>query len=278
MKKDRVDLAFISADLWSQVQERFALNGRVYGNGKRQPKKQYLLSGMPRCSLCGASLVLVGKTTGGELRYGCSVNWSRSKALCKNNVRLKRRELEEVMVKAVFEQLITPEVMQVAIDKLKQKIQSQAVSSNDKDKILRQQIAQTQQGIKNLVDVRAKGTDAPDAVVESIREKEKLAAELKYQLDNRLSFKGIENLEIDPEWAAAEFQRFTQLWHDDVIGAGERLARIIGLIEVTPKTDNEKKYAELRSKANLSGLFGLEGFSPKNKIAGAGFEPATFGL
>jgi hypothetical protein len=214
-------------------------------------------------------LAPVGKTTDGDLRYGCSVNWSRGKTLCKNNLRLKRPELEEAIVKAIFEQLITPKVMQGAIDKLKQQIQTQEVSSSSKDRILRQQVAQTQQEIKRLVDILAKGTDAPDAIVESIREKEKQVADLKYRLDHRPSFKGIENLEINSEWAAAEFQKFTQLWHDDVIGARERLARLIGPIEVIPKTDNDIKYAELKSKANLPALFGLEGFSPQNKIAGA---------
>jgi hypothetical protein len=231
------------------------LNSHVHGNGKRQPKKQYLLSGMLRFSLRNASMALVGKTTDGGLRYGCSVNWSRGKTLCQNNVRLKRRELEEAIVKAIFEPLITPEVMQGAIDKLKQKIQSQAVSSNGEDKIVRRQIAQTQQEIKNLIDVIAKGTNSPDAIVEFIQEKEKQVADLKYQLDHRPSFKGIENLEINSEWAAAEFQKFTQLWHDDVIGARERLARLIGPIEVIPKTDNDIKYAELTSKANLIALF-----------------------
>ncbi len=91
----REDLPIIDDESWQAVQARLKrMADESSGTGNFAPSKRgsrYLLSGLARCGVCGASLTVVGGTTGsGEnrvplLKYGCSFRQNRGTAVCNNN-------------------------------------------------------------------------------------------------------------------------------------------------------------------------------------------------
>ncbi|MBI4829225.1 MAG: recombinase family protein [Nitrospinae bacterium] len=93
------ELQIVPDDLWRKAQERRkkarAFCGGKYTNGKALYSGN-LLTGLLRCGHCGGNIVVVyGRENG---KYGCSNNWHKGDAICPNDHRVPRRELDRQIV------------------------------------------------------------------------------------------------------------------------------------------------------------------------------------
>lgn len=71
----------ISDDLWGNVQRRQSKLKEVDADGGRRPVNRgassaYLLSGLLKCGVCGANMIIVSGGGRGA-RYGCPQHWNR---------------------------------------------------------------------------------------------------------------------------------------------------------------------------------------------------------
>ncbi|WP_186421360.1 recombinase family protein, partial [Bosea sp. CS1GBMeth4] len=104
------ELRIVDDELWQAAKRRqeataFEMGRNEEGNAlNRAHRRRYLLSGLLTCGCCGARYTLVAAG-----RYGCAGR--RSKGLCQNERTIDRRELEERILSALREQLLTPELV-----------------------------------------------------------------------------------------------------------------------------------------------------------------------
>ncbi len=114
----------------------------------------------------------------------------------------------------------------------------------------------------------------------SIVTKRREIRKFQQQLKSQSTFTYIENLNIDANLVTRKFRDLPQLIAKDVVAARQKLARMIGTLELTPEERQGSKYLNIKARANMLDVLETCGVRelPKNRIAGAGFEPATFGL
>lgn len=104
------ELRIVDDELWQAAKRRqeataFEMGRDEDGNAlNRAHRRRYLLSGLLTCGCCGAGYTLVAAG-----RYGCAGR--RSKGQCQNDRTIGRRELEERILSALREQLLTPELV-----------------------------------------------------------------------------------------------------------------------------------------------------------------------
>jgi len=76
-------------------------------------------SGLLRCSECGANIVIVSGRWRGrtDLVYGCPQNAYRREIVCRNGVRIFRRELEDRLLSAIQEQILKPQTVEYILER-----------------------------------------------------------------------------------------------------------------------------------------------------------------
>jgi hypothetical protein len=104
------DLRIVSDELWQAVKSRqeqttFAMERDESGQAmNRAHRRRFLLSGLLTCGCCGGGYTIMAKD-----RYGCSGH--RSKGLCVNDRTISRQEIEGRILKAIKQNLLTPELV-----------------------------------------------------------------------------------------------------------------------------------------------------------------------
>jgi site-specific DNA recombinase len=107
-------LRIVPEELWNAVKERQSARSRLIGERIKQglskakasrtgagPK--YLASGLLRCWKCGSNYVICGRVI-----YGCSANVNGGATRCTNDARMRRRDVEEALVRGIKRELLTP--------------------------------------------------------------------------------------------------------------------------------------------------------------------------
>jgi hypothetical protein len=75
-----------------------------FGPLNRAHRRRFLLSGLLVCGCCGAGYTIMAKD-----RYGCA--GQRSKGTCQNHRTISRQEIEARILKALKQNLLTPELV-----------------------------------------------------------------------------------------------------------------------------------------------------------------------
>jgi site-specific DNA recombinase len=114
-------LRIVPQDLWERVRarnlerthdvgERVARGlSRVAANHTGRSPRRYLLSGLLKCSECGA-----GYQIAGAMHYACSTYVNGGAGGCSNSVRLHREKAEEGVLAGVRQQFLDPAVIEEA--------------------------------------------------------------------------------------------------------------------------------------------------------------------
>jgi site-specific DNA recombinase len=103
-------LRIIGDVLWHEVKRRqertaFEMGRDESGNAlNRAHRCRFLLSGPLVCGCCGAGYTIMAKD-----RYGCAGR--RSKGVCTNDRTISRREIEERILRALKQNLLTPQLV-----------------------------------------------------------------------------------------------------------------------------------------------------------------------
>lgn len=98
----RPELRIISDKLWDKVKKR-QRQLKDIGDGRYMKTipaySVNLLTGLMTCSQCGANMVVV---SGGKYgKYGCSSNWNNGSAVCSNNIKISKKEIEKTIVQSM---------------------------------------------------------------------------------------------------------------------------------------------------------------------------------
>ncbi len=260
----RPELAIISRETWNAVRLRFEESGGIYAGYRRVPgkgKRLYPLSGILRCAHCSNLLSVTG---GVEDRryYRCS---GAVRGDCELRSCLRESIVRTRIIGAIrdrFAARTTRELLEQLIED-----ESKALENGDERKQLTARLARNETKARRLVDAIAEG-DSPTIVLATLRDLERCIADDRRALASRSPRRAfrVPNLrdllsELDALFAGpAETVRTS-------------LAKLLdgGRIDVR-REDDGKHYA--RGALLPAVLLGRE----VTWVAGAGFEPTTFGL
>jgi site-specific DNA recombinase len=259
--RDNPDLAIVDAETWRRAQLRITGQHRDTATGKRgagRPMK-HLLSGLLRCADCGAALVIIDR-----YRYGCSARKERGTTVCSSQVRVARRALEAAAlagVRCLLESDSSWQAAQRAVtDELKR-------CTPDQD-AMKAKLASAERVHANLMRAIREGIITPST------KSELLAAEAAVD-EARRTYDALAKMK-----AATIIPRLREIWQraiatlgdrpDEIPAARECLRDVIGDNAVV-RNENGETWIEVSPSASADK-------SQLALVAGAGFEPATFGL
>ncbi len=272
------NLRIVSDELWHRVKARQTavqqksakIREALHRTARtgRQPK--YLLSGLLKCGLCGANFVI-----GDQRHYVCASHVDGGQHACGNHLRVARVIAESRILAGIKAELLAPEYL----DEFKREFRALRAAQHSARKAAsearRARLSELEQEIGHLIDAVAKGLLSP-AIKARLEAAESERSEL-------LSDRGGQS-----ERAADVLSRLSDTYRELVENLEHIPERHIpraraslsgmtgGAIRLIPDEGRRCLTAEL----SLDGGRLLEMATGRkiNVVAGAGFEPATFGL
>ena len=281
------ELRIVPQELWDKAKARQKdLDARKPGLWRRN-RPRYLLSGLIKCGECGGGYSKINTT-----HYGCSATRNKGESVCTNRKTIARDRLEGAVLSALQTHLMREDLVEVFCEEYANQMNTLRAERDRahtahiaEKKRLEQYLESLAEAIGNGIDLKViKGPS--DRAVARLDELEELIAAyqggeppkpLVHPSMARCYRSEVENLRkaLDSQEARAE--------------ASEHLRGLIGKIVLTPESGRDELRIDLHG--DLAGILqiatqkqvrpGNKTISEPNKIAlvaGAGFEPATFGL
>jgi hypothetical protein len=280
---ERPDLAIVSHELWEAAATRRAETRRAFpgfaagpvgggpGHAGGAPPR-YLLSGLLRCE-CGATIGIFGGK-GASRTYACAAH-KRNPALCPNGLTISKAKVERSVIGELQRQLSAPDLIDRMSRRLAERLRAQTSGAEVGLRETRAALGKAERALANLLDlVQSGGLSASRAVAEKVEsaenERDKLAAALA-AIERRPK---VADALPSPATVRAHVAALGDVLTLDPARGRALLERHVGRIVLTPT------YEGPRPRYRASGRFVFDpGTSPKvEQVAGAGFEPATFGL
>ena len=200
VKEDAIP-AIVPKDLFDRVQERLAKNKKAPAR-KKARDEEYLLTTKLFCGKCGASMIGESGTshTGTVHRYYKCATAKRRKGCDKKSV--KKEWIEELVVRETMRMVYDDTVMEALADKL---VDFQRRENTDIP-LLKKQLAETAQGIENLLNAIQQGILTP-----STKARLEQLEETKAQLETSLTLAELQKPVISREQFLFWLHRFRSL-------------------------------------------------------------------
>ena len=100
--RQRPELRIVSDELWDKVKKRQKQLSPLTHGKLAKAKIAYstnLVTGLVTCGHCGGNVVIV--SGGPWAKYGCSNNWNKGSAVCSNGAKIKKADLEDIIVNSL---------------------------------------------------------------------------------------------------------------------------------------------------------------------------------
>ncbi|NMF90732.1 hypothetical protein GPA26_19870 [Aromatoleum petrolei] len=281
------ELRIVPADLWAKVkarQETISDKSRLKQAAAGEKARtgagpKYLLSGLLKCAECGSNYVIVDR-----YRYGCAKHKDRGAAACSNGLKVDRSLVERTVLHALKKRLLTPAALERFKLSLSSEASRQLADACGDMKRVGKRLDDVKRQIGRLVDSIKAGID-PTILRDELNrlQQERDVLEREYAQSHG-------SAPVVADVIAAAITRYDHLIANlenllmtRAPEARELLKSLFGgAIELLPKEDGT---LEAKTAGMVAGLFSLFVLTPDfmtgsqiNVVAGAGFEPATFGL
>jgi site-specific DNA recombinase len=279
---DVPQLRIVEDELWNQVKARQAEMRRVTSNGaptefNRARRPKFLFSGLAKCGECGGGYVMYWRD-----RLACFA--ARSRGTCTNRLTISRQELEERVLVALRDKLMRRDLFEEFCKEYVRELNRLRMEHRAKLSHGRQELAVVEREIRKLVQAIKDGVSAL-----SIKN-ELLALESRQtELQRRLEAPEMPQL-LHPRMADVYYEKVSSLCHaleheESRASAADAIRGLIEAILLEPEGDRLK----ITLKGDLAGMLNAARDSKRSPdtgdllvqiklVAGAGFEPATFGL
>ena len=281
------ELRIVPQELWDKAKARQKdLDARKPGLWRRN-RPRYLLSGLIECGECGGGYSKINTT-----HYGCSATRNKGESVCTNRKTIAKDRLEGAVLSALQTHLMRDDLIETFCREYAQhlnelrKAQHRAVRAKEAElRQLKKRQEQVIQSIYNGVDARMI-KDESKYIADRLEE---LEAEESQQHHEPPPKPLVHPAMADRYREEVENLREALNRKNAQAEASEHLRALIGKILLTPEPGRDDLRIDLHG--DLAGILqiasqkqarpGNETISGPNKIAlvaGAGFEPATFGL
>jgi site-specific DNA recombinase len=258
---DLPELQIVSQELWNRVQVRQDRLKEIYADSGRKPMNRgypsaYLLSGFLKCGVCKVNMIIVSGGGRGA-RYGCPQHWNRKD--CSNKLTIRHEDLERVLLEQLQKAVLTPEAIDYLVGHVLQAQDRRKSKSEHRAELLE---------ISSKIDRITAAIEAAghsDALLKNLKSLESQQRETAAKGDNGHQ---LTEPQIRQHIAGALQEVSTLLLKSPQL-AKSKLAEHVDAVRLLPQADGTY-IAE--------GEWDLLGNRGPVMVAGAGFEPATFGL
>ena len=276
------ELRIVDDELWNGVKARQAEMRRVASSGDpkrfnqaRRPK--YLFSGLTKCAECGGGYVMYWRD-----RLACF--GARSRGTCTNRLTISRQEVEERALVALRDKLMRRDLFEDFCREYVRELNRLRMEHRASVSHGRQELAAVEREIRKFIQAIKDGVSALSI------EDELLSLEArKAELQSRLEAPEMPEL-LHPRMSDVYREKVGNLClalerEESRTGAREAIRALIEAILLESDGDRLK----IRLKGDLAGMLSAARDSKRSPdtgdllvqiklVAGAGFEPATFGL
>ena len=279
IRDKRPELRIIDDLTKQKVQARLkAARDKSHPNtlAKRGRPSKYLLSGLMVCGECGANYIMQDTRA-----YGCSGHTSGGKYLCNNGIRIKREVAEASLLANIKKRLLSENMATYVEKQLQTSIQE--LEGQDNRPTIESELANIDLKISKVLDA-IENVGISESLAERLRNLETNKADVAGQLKAAQIDTGPLHAFADlipmlvERWRAlvVDFEGLAAnpaVEREDLDTARSHLHALLGQVTLKPKDGVLWAHSALKTK-------GLTEVSPLPLIvvAGAGFEPATFGL
>lgn len=271
LEQDVPELRIVSNDVFEAAQARRFRHGAKHLSRRVRPK--HLFSGLVFCGCCGASMIVIR-----DDYLGCSA--SRNRATCDNRRTIRVSEIQERILKVLQTYLMAPDVVAIAVEAYRSERERLAKESARQNRDAARELTNVEKKILAVIGMAEAGGDAK-ALAPRLNQ---LEAERR-DLERRVPKAAANVVSLHPR--AAEMYADTVRQIHVALGSGENANReafelvreLVERIDTTPSHDRAKPM-QLELVGNLAALLGEPSENPTAMpvVAGAGFEPTTFGL
>jgi len=260
----REDLRIIDQETWDLIQDQKrkrrpinpVKNGKLTGYQGTGHRAKYLLSGLLECGQCGGSLIVI--SSGKRSVYVCNNHWSRGDTVCTNKVRIKRSEIEDLVVETISQRLLNPDTISVLQHRVQKIVDAALAKSIGSLPAIERQLRTEKRELGNLVRFVAQG-DTSSAVRQLISEKEATIDTLQRQIDGLPHRTAIERFRVTKEQIAQRLGKLKELMtrkQESLKLVQAELRNLIeGKIALSPEDTGDYYKIKGLIKAKLSFLF-----------------------
>lgn len=264
--EDRPELRILPQSLWEGARERMNKQRAKSGMKGRGGKTRTLLSGLLKCGHCGGTITAVNSHS-----YGCSTHKYQGPHKC-HGVSISKKIAEKAVISELTKFMLSHETAEYVYQATKRQLDETFKNQSLEEQQLREKITELETQIERYIDaIGAIG------ISESISRKLRDAEEMKTHYLTLLKTSS-EKVSL-PELPEIE-RRCNELISNlqNVKGGDIDKARhcISEMIEHV-KLYREKQQIFAEIETSQTAFLGAAGLSLR-LVAGAGFEPTTFGL
>jgi site-specific DNA recombinase len=277
-------LRIIDDELWTGVQARYATIQHKWTKAPEAPRfnqfrrPKYLFSGLTKCGECGAGYVVYSRD-----HLGCF--GTRDRGTCTNRLTIARQEVEARVLRALQDKLMRKDFFEEFCREFAKEMNRLRMEQRSGLKDAKRELDRVKREIQKVIAAIKAGFALAELKVEwdaLQARKEALVAQLA-EADEPPPL-------LHPEMAGLYRQKVTALAqaleHPETrTEASEALRGLIDAIVLTPSQGE----LQIELKGNLAAMLGAVQNAKRSPetgdlslqvvmVAGAGFEPATFGL
>ena len=280
--KEVPELRLLDDELWQAVRDRYASIQQKWGqterfNQFRRPK--YLFSGLTKCGVCGAGFIVYSRE-----HLGCF--GARGRGTCDNRLTIPRQEVETRVLRALQDKLMRKDFFEEFCREFAKEMNRLRMEQRAGLSSAKREVERIGRRIKKLLDLMLDDEIAVEEGKAAMKALDSRRKELEAQLKSTdepapLLHPSMADLyRSKVEELAAALQR-----EDTRLEASDTLRGLIESIVLTPETGQLR----IELKGNLAAMLTVaqkttrspesgDLIVPVQLVAGAGFEPATFGL
>ncbi len=272
-------LRIVTDDLWNRVKARQDARTEQVGKAVKQGMSRhrashqrgatkYLFSGLLKCGTCGAGFVMADRR-----HYACASRIGGGAAACSNDARVNRSIVEAGLLAGIKRDVLRPELL-AEIQRRVRKVLAAGENQPGPEK----RIAALRAEIANLTDAIASGVlKASPAIAERLAAAEAELARLSAPRPAPVPVSAIMPRLADRCRRLVEQLESAPL---DVERARYAIENLLGGPIIVETTETQIRFANEKGRIEAAFLraAGLSESQQKDVVAGAGFEPATFGL
>src|SRR3954454_19354135 len=281
MSRGVPQLRIVPDDIWTAAKSRqqntrhAVKTAGAIGVAKRP---QYLFSGLAKCGVCGAGFIMSSKN-----RLGCF--GARDQGRCDNRLTIRRDEVEARVLSALQDKLLRQDLFEEFCDEFTREMNRLRMEHRAGLSAAEREIERIEARRKKLVESIMEGVPASE-----VKDELNANATRREELKAKLAAADAPPPLLHPEMAGLYRQKVSALAealeHSETrTEASEALRGLVDAIVLTPAHGE----LQIELKGNLAAMLGATQNAKRSPdtgglslqvvmVAGAGFEPATFGL
>ena len=285
VRVDLPELRIVSDDLWDAAHERLqtsrknylrSTDGRLWGKPGNGVESKHLLTGMALCGSCGGNM-MARRRHRYENHYVCASNFLRGDSVCRNNVEIRMDTADSAVLDVVERELLCPEVIELAMDKLVKKVNEPDPALNSRREQVSEALMKTEQELGNLQSAIAAGGDL-QTLLDGVRERERRRDQLRRELHSLDALPAMQELahglKLD---VLRHLEQWQGLLGGQVATSRQLLRKVLdGRMVFTPRRKADEIWYDVSGSGSVAPV--LAGVSPlKAMVAVRGIEPRSRG-